>query len=550
MKKHDLLKRLDSELIEKLYSFCYQRTRNSHEANDLCSDIIYALVRTANTNGEINDIYAFIWRIARNVYADYSKARKARSERIVNVDQDTYFADIEAEDGSDTDEDAEALKLIYHQIANLTKIYRDVMIRHYLDGISTRDIAKITGSSETTVRQRLFSARNKIKCEVEKMENNSKQATSKPVALQNINITIVGNGNPIGNDPRGTLDRVLSNHVVWLCKDKPKTASEIAEELNVPTVYVEDELEIQARGDRSNGYGLLRKLDNGKYAINFILFDSKQIEEVMSFYADAAPELTDKTIAHFEAYKEEYLAFPYLNKKPDFNLIKWQQIKSILWCLPRKVGLILAEKYFADITPSQKPFTVAGYEYTKDYFFQGQDGQDASNICGYDHMICYNIYNPYIIPHFRCGHNFATDDTFQFALRALNGMNVNELTSDYMKESAARAIEDGYIYREGDMLYTKILAFNRSDADELYKTSDKFDSEYISDIAHKIAEKLYKFIVKNVPEHLLPEWRCANMLADSELAGAVISSLVEEKRYLIPPENGLGAEGIWMSIRK
>lgn len=60
MKKHELLKHLDDELLDKLYGFCYTRTNDSYEAQDLCSDIIFALVRAANTDGEIDSLYPFI----------------------------------------------------------------------------------------------------------------------------------------------------------------------------------------------------------------------------------------------------------------------------------------------------------------------------------------------------------------------------------------------------------------------------------------------------------------------------------------------------------
>ena len=71
MKKQDLLKYFDDRLLDKLFGFCYERTNDSYEAEELCSDIIYALVKSANSDGEIENVYPFIWRVARNVYADF-----------------------------------------------------------------------------------------------------------------------------------------------------------------------------------------------------------------------------------------------------------------------------------------------------------------------------------------------------------------------------------------------------------------------------------------------------------------------------------------------
>ena len=61
MKKQELLKIIDGNLLEKLSGFCYARTNDSYEAQDLCSDIIFALAKSAYTEGEIENLYPFVW---------------------------------------------------------------------------------------------------------------------------------------------------------------------------------------------------------------------------------------------------------------------------------------------------------------------------------------------------------------------------------------------------------------------------------------------------------------------------------------------------------
>ncbi len=139
----------------------------------------------------------------------------------------------ETEDEPGTDA---LLKKIYRRIAYLTKAYREVMILYYIDGLPTKKIAEIQNTSEGAVRQRLFSARKKIKKEVEIM----KDTIPRPTALDNMTFKIWGKGNPNWSDPRKVLKRRLSNHVLWLCHKKSSLPSEIAEELNVPTVYIEE----------------------------------------------------------------------------------------------------------------------------------------------------------------------------------------------------------------------------------------------------------------------------------------------------------------------
>lgn len=51
MKKRELLQIMNDGLLEKLFGFCYARTSDSHEAKELCSDIVFELIKTANMDG-------------------------------------------------------------------------------------------------------------------------------------------------------------------------------------------------------------------------------------------------------------------------------------------------------------------------------------------------------------------------------------------------------------------------------------------------------------------------------------------------------------------
>ena len=101
MKKQDLLKIFDDDLLDKLFGFCYARTNDSYEAEELCSDIIFALIKTAHTEGEIASVYPFIWRVARNVYADFSKNRKKHADHLYEGEAEEMMAAMAEEYASD-----------------------------------------------------------------------------------------------------------------------------------------------------------------------------------------------------------------------------------------------------------------------------------------------------------------------------------------------------------------------------------------------------------------------------------------------------------------
>ena len=542
MKRQELLKYFDDDLLDKLFGFCYARTNDSYKAQELCSDIVFSLVKAANTDGEIRNLYSFIWRVARNVYADYSNNKRKYDDTFYIGDDAEGVLQRFAED-KEQEDDSEVLRMVHRRISFLTRAYREVMIMYYIDGLSTAEIANRQGTSEGAVRQRLFSARQKIRSEVEEMT----ETYNKPLALDKIDYVIWGTGTPRWGDPRVVCSRMFSKHIIWLCSKAPMSASEIAEELNVPTVYVEEELEILTKGENGS-YGLLRKMENGKYAINFILIDKDTVEKFHALYAEQIPQISEIILAHIEKNKDAYLSFPYLNKRVDLNLILWQQIFSLSHAFSDSVEDILAAEYFSQYKTPDRPFSVFGYVYNGKSYGGGWDGVRATNVCGFSEIRLDNIYISRIKPHFHCGLDVANDPLIQLALQAIDGLAISTL-SEEEKEHAANAIECGYLFRDGDMLYTKILVSLISDSDRLFELSTILCKGFFEKEAKIVAEKIATLIKKEVPEYLLGEWQFANSIANMPVLDAIVEALIE-KGILTPPDNGIGAEGCWMCIAK
>jgi len=557
MKKSELLKMMDDKLLESLFGFCYVRTNDSYEAQELCSDIVFALVKTARTDGEIDKPLPFIWRVARNVYANYSDSRKRRGELFYEGDAEELLLLLPAQEDAADDSD-ELMKIVFARIAFLTRAYREVMILFYIEGKSTAQIAGLTGASETAVRQRLFSARKKLRSEVTEMLDETGK-NQKPVVLDKINLSIWGNGDPKAGDPRNVCTRQFSKHIVWLCRKKPMSAVGIAEELHVPTVYVEEELEILQKGENGQ-YGLLRRMENGLYAINFVLFDRETMEEAAAIYQEYLPDVTAKIADFVKSHKEEYLTYPYLNKKTDLNLVLWQQTEHMIGEFRFAVQEILSKKYFKNVEQSKRPFTVYGYDAAKGYYESGSmNGAYGQNICGYSEVYCCNIGNRWIRQHFDCGLNVALDSQIQLALRAVEGLDISTL-SEAEKEHAAKAVECGYLYREGERLYTKILVCKLKESVKCHYNSIFYDAanqfyaasgpesccdEKTEEIAGKIADLIHK----HVPEHLLGDYEAAAWLADLQVPDQLLGSLIEQG-LLVPPKDGVGAEGCWIFVKK
>lgn len=551
------------EFLDALYGFAYRRCRSSHEAEDLCSDILLAILQSIRRQAEIRDFYPYVWSIARRTYADFSRRRREMSDRLYtgpaaetgayDADRGTEAACVNPiEDYLDREADAENLRRILREIAFLSKIYRDVMVLYYLDGIKTPAIAGMLGIPETTVRQRLHIARGTIQKEVEKVKATEKPAamTVADLALKPMQIHCLGTGNPIGNDPREKAERMFSQNVVYFCKDAPRSAGEIAERLHVPMPFVEEELDIQCRG--SNGeYGLLRRLDNGKYQINFLLLDLADYRAVTAAYEDELDALTDTLRRIVTKRRDELLSFPFLNRQTDPRFILWSLISPAVWSLEGAVRARLKETSFAAVAPPDRPFTVTGVALPEgEEFgsgFYGCDGISGRDLGGYAEVFLRNIYGERITQQFHCGHDIANDPLILLTLRSIGGLPVAGLSDDE-RETAAKAIEAGYLRREGGILEPRILTMRIDDQDSFSALRPELGTE-ARDSVERIAGRLAGLADRLLPAHLRNEYPAFTLLSSCALTGKMIERCIQEGLLSLPGPQP-GPEGVCLFVRK
>ena len=264
MKTNEILQLIGEQaFLDKVYQYAYRRCNTSHEAEDLCSDIILAVLSAVRKQENVDNFYAFVWTIARRVYADFAEKR-SRAQQTVSIENEELSLPAKANEIDQFIEETaqrEELRRIFSEIAFLSKAYREVMVLYYLDEMKVADIARKLGISEAAVKQRLFSARNTVRKEVETMSERN-------LSLKPITFDFMGSGQVTANSPYRNATRTFSQNLIYACKDKAKSAKELSDELGVPMLYVEEELEIQLHGVNGT-YGTLRK-QGDKYIANII----------------------------------------------------------------------------------------------------------------------------------------------------------------------------------------------------------------------------------------------------------------------------------------
>lgn len=536
----------DKDFLDKIYGYSYRRCATSYEAEDLCSEIIAAVITAIKNQESVDNFNAFVWTVARRVYSDFCEQRNKGSKTLSIENSELPLTAEESEiDKLTEDEDtAQKIKKILDEIAFLSKIYREVMILYYLDGLKVAQIAARLNISEESVKQRLFSARNTVRKEVNTMNNRN-------LSLKPVRLVMMGTGNPCGNDPTEEAKRTFSQSLIYLCKDKPKTAKELSEELCVPMPFIEEELEIQCYGQNGN-YGMLRKTDKGKYVINTLVVDYSEYEKASDIFEKHLPEIVSGLKVLATENKEKILNFPYLSPQSNTSFILWTMISRIYWNFEGDIIKIIKEKYFSDVVPSSRPYSCAAIAFRDgengEASGYGCDGINANSVGGYGLVNVSNIYGKRIDKHFGCGHNISQDPCILITIKAIGGLNINELTESE-KETAAKAVECGYLRRNGEILEPKIIVIDISNEKDFYSLSNRLHDN-MGEIKEKIAEELSAFIKKHIPKHLICDYQLyIQLIAGTRILDRVIEECIKTG-LLKEPENRIGAEGVLMVVEK
>ena len=176
-------------LVDSIFGYAYKRCFSEYEAQDLCQEIIAEILAALQNSGDISNINAYIWQIAHNTYINYINRQK-RDNKILTPPVDINHS-VNMEWDNDILEqiiDADDLSRIKREISALPEIYKNAMMMHYLDGLSVAEIAGSLGIPENRVKQRLFTARKKIKKEVLNMSGKQTKHSGESNETQVLNI--------------------------------------------------------------------------------------------------------------------------------------------------------------------------------------------------------------------------------------------------------------------------------------------------------------------------------------------------------------------------
>jgi RNA polymerase sigma-70 factor (ECF subfamily) len=150
---------LVDQYASTLYRVAFSIVRNASDAEDAVQETFLRVLRHKETLGEIRDHRVWLIRIVWNIVLDRKRRAKTRPE----TDDVTELARVLPSNGLSAEQRAAAAQHHAHVLACVERLpakEREVMMLSAFEELTSVEIAAVLGITESSVRSRLFRARN------------------------------------------------------------------------------------------------------------------------------------------------------------------------------------------------------------------------------------------------------------------------------------------------------------------------------------------------------------------------------------------------------
>jgi RNA polymerase sigma factor (sigma-70 family) len=157
---------------EKVFGIIYHLTSNREDASDLTQDAFIKAFQSINRFNGKSSFFTWLYKIA--VYSTISHLKRNRLRNFFSLEklreedvEDKVLAHLSDKSTADRDTYLHELQeKLNEAMQKLSIKHRTVITLYEIDGLSHSEIAEITGSSEGTVRSRLYYAKQFLQGEL------------------------------------------------------------------------------------------------------------------------------------------------------------------------------------------------------------------------------------------------------------------------------------------------------------------------------------------------------------------------------------------------
>ena len=271
---------LITRYLEKIYGFAFKKAYSHDEAEELAAEMTAKVYHSLLSSDAVYNPDGYVWRICENTYARYVAMIKNREGISIDV-----MHDIPGPDVPDPEDETEERNTLRREIAFLSALRREIVFAYYYKNESIRKIAARLKISEGTVKWHLNRSRKELK------EGLSMERPIGNLGLSPVTASCLGHSGWVGKNggPEYYLSDRLNLNIVYSVYFKPRTVKEIAEELGMTPVFIEDKVALLEK----NGFLVRQKGDRYTTYVRISprTYSKEQIDTANRIRADIAERL-------------------------------------------------------------------------------------------------------------------------------------------------------------------------------------------------------------------------------------------------------------------
>ena len=280
------------------------------DAQDLVQNTLLDGLHAINKGTKINNAKNWLCTVLNRKYYDLLREKYRKPLEFYGMDFDFAMED-ENNQASATDEDGlTEEENLRRSVARLTKLYREVIVRHYFHGQEVKKIAKELSLPENTVKSRLRLGRDKLRKDLamEKYEKQSFEpedlwiSTSGYIGLNDQPHSLVNN------------DKIAMNLLI-LAYEKPVTIPELADAIGISAAYIEPVVVRLVEGE-------LMKQVGDKVFTDFIIYNQKDSTNTLELQKKLAGDLCGEIWKYVEEGLSELRTSAYYKRQNSSQAMK------------------------------------------------------------------------------------------------------------------------------------------------------------------------------------------------------------------------------------
>lgn len=478
---------------KKIFGFAMLKTNNVQDAEDLSQEILLSLYNSSEKINKVHNADAYVYRICAYTWSNFYRRQK-RHWNGVDIEHAGDLRSVnEIDELIEENERQRLILLLRKEIAYMSKLYREILVKSYFENKPIRQIALELSVPEGTVKWYIHDAKKKLKEEIAVSSNTQ---SYRPIKLN------VGHSGTPGknNEPDTLLNSLLYQNIAYAAYREPLTVEEIARKLEVGCPFVEEALENLQFSD------LVKKIGN-KYQTSFFITDQKERIQLLDLMIERSEKIAVKLYEVLDSAVHRVRRVGFLGCDLDKDILLWTLYPYYIQAYFHK-----AEDYrlFSKATP---PEHKDGGKYVARGYVDSSSGEELIKGKYAD------IYPRYEARGVKTRgtdsklYSYQIDSYFQGAVwREFNQPDLEVLwrighivrnniePNEFEKIAISEYVQKGYLSMEGSKIKFNFPLMTKEEKEEVDKIIEvEMRSANCEELFEGLASSAYKLIKESVP---------------------------------------------------